>query len=175
MTTQPPLRDDEREDLVAYLDGEVDARTAQSIELKLSQDPRYRAEAASLSKSWSLLDRLPASPPTANFTSRTLERVSALRPAASPAGAGRRWRSWALAAAWAASVLLAAVLGFATVGRWLGTAHLPKPAPKPTPAEADEQLARDLRVIENQRLYDQVQNIDFLRKLAEPDLFGDEG
>jgi hypothetical protein len=141
MSKREPLNDAEREELVAYLDGELDAHTARSMEVKLSEDPRYSAEAASLSKSWSMLDLLPPSEPTSNFTSRTLERVSALRPAATPSG-GRRWPTWALAGGWAAMVVLAAGLGFAAVNRWTRAATPPKSDAPPVPPQVDEQLAR---------------------------------
>jgi hypothetical protein len=39
----------------------------------------------------------------------------------------------------------------------------------------DDLLLRDLRLIENKRLYDLVDDANFLRLLDEPDLFGDDG
>ena len=64
--------------------------------------------------------------------------------------------------AWAAAVLVAGVFGFVMVTRWLP--HDP----------SDKELIRDLRLIENKRLYDQVGSLDFLRELDHPDLFGDD-
>ena len=44
-----------------------------------------------------------------------------------------------------------------------------------SPREPGEQeLVRDLRVIENKRFYDLVDDIDFLKKLDDPDLFGED-
>src|SRR5262249_19869742 len=95
--------------------------------------------------------------PSPTFTHRTLERVSVLR----PSQVVRRPRRWIVPVAWAAGVLLAAAAGFA------GVAFL-------TPRDrTDESLARDLRVIENKRLYDPVDDMDFLWALSPPDLFGD--
>ncbi len=45
MTTPRPLSDDEREDLTAYLDGELDEQSARELEAKLGRDPNTRAEA----------------------------------------------------------------------------------------------------------------------------------
>ena len=40
------------------------------------------------------------------------------------------------------------------------------------PGEAD--LVRDLRLIENKKAYDNVEDFEFLRQLDHPDLFGDD-
>src|SRR5947209_12755642 len=107
-----PLDDDEREDLVAYLDGEADDDTARRVEAKLSLDPAARAEADTLRRTWELLDFLPRAEPSPSFTHRTLERVQPVR-STMVRPPPRPWRRWALAAGWAAAVVAAAVGGFA--------------------------------------------------------------
>jgi hypothetical protein len=75
-----------------------------------------------------------------------------------------------MAAGWAAAVLLAAVGGFLVT-------HRQTPQPQPVveeSAELDLQLARELRVLENRRLYDHVEDMEFLKGLDHPDLFGDD-
>ncbi len=76
---QPPAAEaivDLRRDLVAFLDQELDPRRAAIIETKISLDPKIRAEADSLRRTWELLDFLPKPPePSATFTSRTLEKI----------------------------------------------------------------------------------------------------
>jgi hypothetical protein len=42
----------------------------------------------------------------------------------------------------------------------------------PRPTEQD--LVRDLRLIENLRYYEQAESLDFLRELDRPELFGDD-
>jgi anti-sigma factor RsiW len=164
MTTQPPLDDEQREDLVAYLDGELDEEASHALEAKLSLDSAIRAEADQLRRTWELLDYLPKAEPSPSFTHRTLDRVSAFRPTgAQPAGPRRHRRAWLLGLGWAAAALLAVSVGYAGV-------NLVYP-----PDRTDEELARDLRVIENKRFYDAVDDLDFLRELDNPDLFGDEG
>jgi hypothetical protein len=142
MSKLQPLSDDQREELVAYLDGELDAKTAQSLELKLSQDPRYSAEAASLSKSWSMLDYLASPEPTSTFTSRTLERISAFRPPTSPGSGIKRWQTWALACGWVGMVTLSAGLGYATVNRYTAPIPPAQASQAQPPAQANEQVAR---------------------------------
>ena len=174
MTKLPPLSDEDRANLVAYLDGELDAEAARVWGARLNTDPTARAEAAALRRAWELLDYLPRPEPTAAFASRTLERVSAFRPVLGGSGVqAPLWRRpWVLGIGWAASVLLAGTVGFLGV-RALQPAPLPSPA-NVEPADIDSQLVRDLRVIENQRLYEHVGDLDFLRQLDDPDLFGDD-
>src|SRR5262249_41070651 len=69
----PQLTDEDRANLVAYLDGELDAEAAQALEAKLSVDPTARAEADALKRTWELLDYLPRPEPSPSFTHRTLE------------------------------------------------------------------------------------------------------
>src|SRR5262245_31557965 len=162
--TKSSLSDEDRAELVAYLDGELDEKATQEVEARLSRDPQARAELDTLRRTWDMLDYLPQPEPSASFTHRTMERVSALRPAVRTASF-RRWRPWAGAAGWAAALLLAGLGGYAVSSR------LAQPV-SPTVAEVDldEQLVRDLRLVENRRLYEHVDDLDFLWALADPEL-----
>jgi anti-sigma factor RsiW len=161
MTQPTALTEQERADLVAYLDGELGGEAARALEAKLSLNPSARAEAEALRRTWELLDYLPRPEPSPNFTHRTLSRLPSLR-ATQRRPAASRWRGLLWGGGWAAAVLLAALGGYAGF-RW------------GVPREPDErELVRDLRVIENKRFYDLVEDLDFLRKLDQPDLFGDE-
>ena len=62
MSYKPPLSDDERANLVAFLDGELRGTAARAVETRLTQDTRFRAEADALKQAWDLLDHLPYSP-----------------------------------------------------------------------------------------------------------------
>jgi anti-sigma factor RsiW len=159
MADQPPLNDEERADLVAYLDGQLDDERARDVAARLSLDARARTEADELNRVWDLLDYLPRPEPSPTFTHRTLERVSVVRTGAPVV---RRRRRWAVAAGWAAGLLLVAAAGFGGVVFLVPRDH------------TDEDLARDLRVLENKRLYDAVDDMDFLWELSRPDLFGDD-
>ena len=172
MAERTSLSDEDRKNLVAYLDGELDAKMARPLEAKLNQDAEARSEAEVLRRTWEMLDYLPRPEPTPTFSSRTLERVSALRPTAPANKDGRRWPKWVPGAGWAAAVLCAGVLGFA------GMSRLPKAQPPVPPArpkiDEDQLLVRELRLIENRRLYELVDDVNFLRELDDPDLFGDD-
>ncbi len=173
MARLKPLTEEERSELIAYLDGELDAKTARAVETKINLDPRTRQELETLRRTWAMLDYLPRPEPSPAFTSTTLQRASALRPATATKHAKRGWNWPALPLGWAAAVLLAAIVGFTGMRAYL---HRNRPAVVVAePADVDQQLVRDLRIIENKQLYELVGDIDFLRKLDDPDLFGDDG
>ncbi len=162
-----PLNDKDRADLVAYLDGELDPEASQLLETRLARDPAARAELDQLRRTWELLDFLPKPEPSTNFTHRTMERIGPGRTAPQPKTQPRRLPRWLFGVGWAAAALVA------LVGGYLGLTLLLTSAPAREPTDKD--LVRDLRVIENKRYYDLVDDLDFLKDLDHPDLFGDEG
>jgi anti-sigma factor RsiW len=171
MNKPTPLSEEDRANLVAYLDGELEPSASSALEAKLSLSTQGRAEAEALRRTWSLLDYLPRPELSPRFTHETLERLAAIRPRM--AASHRRWRAWVVGTGWAAALLVAATVGFAG-GRVL---HWQEPAASDPPLDIDGALVRDLGVLENKRLYDNVESIDFLRALAnagDPDLFADE-
>jgi anti-sigma factor RsiW len=174
-------------ELVAYLDGELDERSTRELEQKLQTDPELRQEADTLKRTWELLDFLPQPEPTPTFTSRTLDKLTVLRPSASQASpvltstplpvvesptrtvirpARRAWAKWAIAAV--AAVLLFAI-GYLTPALFTRSGKRTL-----KPGQADEQMAKDLRVVDNLALYQFGDDLAFLFKLDQPDLFGEE-
>jgi anti-sigma factor RsiW len=162
------LNDKEREELVAYLDGELEGKRAREVAARISLDPKVRAEAEALSRAWDLLEYLPKAEPSTGFTHRTLERLAVTHRAPRLAPAGR-WRRWVMVLGWAAAVLLVAGLSFALASRlW------PARPAAAEPVDVEAEMVRHLRVIQNQRLYELAEDLDFLLALDDPSLFGDE-
>ncbi len=165
------LSEEDRTNLVAYLDGELDEAAAQALEARLSNDPHARAEAEGLRRTWELLDYLPRAEASTSFTHRTLEKLAvqtAPRPTLRMTRSRLPW--WLLATGWAAAVLLAAAGG-------LTAANLLWPRNQVVQEETidlESQIVRNLRVIERKRLYEHVDDLEFLRELDRPDLFGDD-
>ncbi|MBI3837886.1 MAG: hypothetical protein HY288_08135 [Planctomycetia bacterium] len=161
MTTDPlPESVELHEELAAYLDGELDAQAVKRVEERLGRDPAYQAELQRLERAWDLLDRLPRATVNEAFTKTTIEMVAvaASEDAAAVQSAWpRRQRRQQLLGG--LGVMAAGLLGF-VVGHWLW----------PSP---NEQLLRDLSVLENFELYYQADNIDFLRLLDEQGLFAE--
>jgi hypothetical protein len=96
----------------------------------------------------------------------TLESVKA--PTKSTAFRTQR-RPWQVRLGWAAAILLALGAGYYfAIQFWPGTPML---APIP---DADLPMVRQLRIAEKWRLYENVDDLDFVKKLNHPDLFGED-
>lgn len=160
-----PLNEDDREALTAYLDGELDDEATQALEARLSHEPDLRAELDSLRETWGLLDFLPTAPPSPDFTHRTLDRLSlegrTTKTASVPGQRRRRVFGWTAAG------LAALLLG--TAGGGLARHYLGRPV------DPDESIVRDLRLLERFRDYGEIEDMEFLKGLDHPDLFGEEG
>src|SRR5260370_12890263 len=149
MAKLPPLSEEDRENLVAYLDGELSSKAARVLEARLNLDAEARAEAEALRRTWQMLDYLPRPEPTATFSSRTLERVSGLQTVVTPT-TDRSWPHWALKAGWAAALLLACALGFTGVSRLSGSK--PSPPDVAPPIHIDTLLPLDLTLLDTTHL-----------------------
>ena len=160
------VTEQDRDALSAYLDGELDDAALQRLEARLHTDREIRAEYVTLRQTWGLLDYLPRAAPSADFTSRTLQRLAVetqALPRPSWTDKLRRlpWRGLS----WAGAVLVALLVGHMLGARFSGPAES---------ASDDEALVRQLRVIKQWPVYQHAEDIDFVRQLDQPDLFGDD-
>jgi anti-sigma factor RsiW len=165
-----PLNEDTKAELVAYLDGELDEPATQAVEAKIASDSEVRAEIDALKQTWGMLDYLPKTSPSPNFTNRTMERLTLEKVgAAKTMPMPGRGRAWLIGACWAAAVLLAIGIGY-YVTTFFGSREA-KPAPIP---DADRPLVRNLRIAEDWRLYENADDLEFVKKLSHPDFFGED-
>jgi len=157
------ISDDGEEELVAYLDGELDSEAITRVEMRLSADADYRQRLAELQKAWELLDKLPRSEPTEAFTNSTIAMVAITANSEVETSNLRRNRlkRWVGPLA-AMAVGMAGIIGFS-----LTRAVLTDP---------NEVLIEELPVIENLDLYLYADDIEFVRSLDQSGLFagGDE-
>lgn len=163
-----PLTEDEREELTAYLDGEADATARARVEARLNSDASVRAEADALKKVWELLDTLPQAEPSPTFTSKTLDRLTAIRPVATPSTT-LPWaptQSMPRSSPWP----WLAVAGCGLLAGWLAAGYF---GPRAAPALKidDPLLVRELRLIENLPLYTTVQTMEYLGALDKTNRF----
>lgn len=160
------MNEQEREDLIAFLDGELDEEKSRTVEARLTLDTAFRAEADAMKQAWGLLDYLPQPEAPIDFTNRTLEKLN-LQQMRSSILAERKLRpGWLPGFAWAAAVLLAVLAGGGLAAvLW---------KPQANPEELHSNMVRYLGVIEKLHLYEHVDDFDFLQKLDQPDLFGHE-
>jgi anti-sigma factor RsiW len=148
---QQRLSIEERANLVAYLDGELNDAQARAIATKLTQSLTARREVDALQKTWELLDLLPRPKASEDFTARTLS-VAIHQGEGRITSAAADLAQWAgLGLAWAAASALLFVLGyFLTLRVW----------PNPT-----ARLARDLPIAESLDEYRDVGSFEFLKQL----------
>lgn len=149
------------EELVAYLDGELDAAESERIERRLSEDPEYRLQLTKLQRAWDMLDHLPRARVGDAFTQTTIEMVAVN--AEHDSSKRKRILRVRRIAAWlgvVAAGTLAVFLGYRTVHQRLDGPN--------------RQLLEDLPVVENVDLYYHAEDIEFLEELAASGVFDDE-
>lgn len=152
------------EDLVAYLDGELNEDDTSQVEETLTEEPSVRQEVERLSRVWELLDLLPESKASPQFTEKTLSAVqtgkmspdaddSDTRPVrAQPA---RAWKSRLQTAA----VRTAGLIGLLVVGSIGFNGAFRRDT------EAMDLLLNDLPVIERLDQYREAGSLEFLEAL----------
>jgi anti-sigma factor RsiW len=149
------------EEIVAYLDGELDSEAEARVARRLSDDPAYRLRLNQLQQAWDLLDNLRGTEADDEFTASTVAMVAvqAEQEAKSQQMRVVRQRSFAWLTL-AAVVLLSVVSGYVVLHRRL--------------TRADRNLVRDLPVIEHVDEYSNIDNLSFLKALERENLFPSE-
>jgi anti-sigma factor RsiW len=164
MTDSPQPRSDAgasapgREELVAYLDGELDAEAARQIEERLRTDAGLRDELHRLERAWNMLSTLPHAEADASLTKSTVEMLALEAEDDLACGAAKRGRLRLVAWGLAAALLFVAGL----VGTLTAEAFWPDP---------DAPLLSDLPVVQQIDSYQQAGSVEFLRLLRERGLF----
>ena len=151
---------DKEELYSSYLDGELTEEEAREFEAKLASSPEERANFQAMKKTWEMLDYLPKPDVTMAFTAKTMEKMQAL---SNPTVAIKEYSYGDRGLLIAAALLVLFAGGFG-----VGSLSF-----KETTRQ-DIELINNLRLYENKNLYDQIENIEFLKKLDAPDLFGQE-
>lgn len=150
------------EELVAYLDGELDARACREVEKRLSHDADYRLRLQELQQSWDLLDSLPRADVDMSFTQSTVAMIAVT----AREDADRRMTKTSRRRGWfgglvALAALTAFSLGYGVVYFRLNLAN--------------RRILRDLPVIESLDEYRYAESLEFLRMLDDSGLFLEDG
>lgn len=152
MDEEPAIDEKEREELVAYLDGELEGRAAAELEARLARSETLRREASTIQGAYDLLDFLPMPATTPDFTRRTVVFVE--RPGTKErlggTGRKRRWMGVLTGAGFLVGILAAFFAG------WRFTSAASDP---------HRQLLDDLPVIERFEEYRVARDLDLLRAL----------
>lgn len=155
------VNDESHEQLVAYLDGELDGESSRQVEERLARDERFRLELQRLQQTWDMLDELPRADVGTSFTQTTVEVVALS--AEQELQLTRRSTRRRLSLFWivtAASVFIVSVTSYVAFSRVLA-----RPA---------RQLVRDYPVIDNIELYSVADSVEFLHQLDDEGLFAQE-
>ncbi|MFV1964863.1 MAG: anti-sigma factor [Pirellulaceae bacterium] len=147
-----------RDQLVAYLDGELTPEASQAFERRLSEDPDLRRQLQLHQQTWDLLDAIPRVEVNETFTQTTVEMIAVSMEGEVQNIQHRqevKHRYYWLAGS--SGAVLACALGFFVMSSFL--------------AAPNRQLVEDLPVIENLDAFRSAQSVDFLRALKREGLF----
>jgi|SRR5436190_3766849 len=163
MTNNPSLAETTSidEEIVAYLDGELDSESEARVVRRLSEDAAYRSRLGQLQQAWDLLDNLRGAEADDEFTASTVAMVAVHAEQESKSQQVRIVRQRNLA--WLALtlvVLLSMASGYAVLYRRM--------------TRSDRNLVRDLPVIEHVDEYRNIDDVSFLKALERENLFAAE-
>jgi anti-sigma factor RsiW len=153
---QPP-----GEELLAYLDGELDAESRRRFEQQLSTSSDLRQRLKEYQQTWDLLDDLPRATVDDSFTRTTVEMVAVRAENAvaqsKTTRVQRRSLIWSLGVL---SIIATCLAGFFATWQYHS---LP-----------NEQLVEDLPILEHFDAYRNAGTLEFLRQLDEQKLFQED-
>jgi anti-sigma factor RsiW len=149
------------EEIVAYLDGELDSVAEAQVVRKLSEDAAFRARLSQLQHAWDLLDNLRGSEADDEFAASTVAMVAVHAEQESKSQHMKvvRQRSFT----WLA--LAAVILLSMSAGYYISHRRVTR---------NDRILVRDLPVIEHVDEYRNIDDLDFLKALERENLFPSE-
>jgi len=163
MTNDNPLAETTAmdEEIVAYLDGELDSVAEAQVVRKLSEDAAYRARLSQLQHAWDLLDNLRGSEADDEFAASTVAMVAVHAEQESKSQQMRVVRQRGLT--WLA--IAAVILLSMSAGYYISHRRVTR---------NDRNLVRDLPVIEHVDEYRNIDDLDFLKALERENLFPSE-
>lgn len=146
------------EEIIAYLDGELDAEAVKRVEQQLTQNPHYRLRLQQLERVWKCLDFLPEEEVNETFTTSTVELVTVeaeqdVQQAVSTSLRKRRTH-WIVGL----GVLFASTVTGFLLSSLSGNS-------------SNNDLLNDLQVIENVDQYLHADSVEFLKQLHAENMF----
>ena len=155
-----------REDLVAYLDGELPEQESQAIEESLGKNEALRSEVDSLSKTWQMLDELVPVRASEEFSAKTLASLATVKNE-EPTRRRIDWRELVAPCTGISLVALSAVLMFLLTNRPLSSTAAEELRLEATAVE-DFELIKSLHVYQAIRADnndDATSDVEFVREL----------
>lgn len=149
------------EELLAYLDGEMDADSRRRIEEQLSTSGELREKLKEYQQTWDLLDDLPRATVDDSFTRTTVEMVAIRAEDAVVESQAAKKKGRLII--WSLGLVIALLAG--AIGYLITNRHYSGP---------NEQLVEDLPILEHFDAYRNAGSLDFIRQLEEQKLFQEE-
>ena len=152
MSDSKRLSPEDRQELVAFLDGELESGVTDRLEHTIANSVAARREVETLRQTWELLDFLDLPDASPDFTRQTVEMIASddLRKEAAAEKVSRAVRQVFVAVS-----VLAGLAGCFTVG-WAVTRYWPDP---------NRRLIEELPIVERYEEYRAVGEIEFLSQL----------
>lgn len=157
------LDEEQRTELVAYLDGELDTAGAERVRRLLAENEAVRREAEELTIAWEALDALDEVRASSDFTKRTLSSIKALAEtetldeSETSSFAARRGM---ILGGWVLGIVASGVIGFCTTN-WA----IP---------QKSQDLVRDLDLMKELPKYQRVGSAELLEELDKREMFDEE-
>ncbi len=149
------------EEIVAYLDGELDSVAEAQVVRRLSEDAAYRSRLGQLQQAWDMLDNLRRTEADDEFVQSTVAMVAVQAEVEAKTQKLRVQRRRNLAwLAIAAVTLFSVAGGFFAIHRRM--------------TRENRNLIRDLPVVEHVDEYRYIDDIEFLKQLERENLFAAE-
>ena len=148
------LSTEDRENLSAYLDGELDDGGTQRIETLLVQSSVARNDVELLSKTYDLLDELPRPDAPKDFLEKTLATAK-MEQVKHPISE-QQWfittQKMLILSGWTVALVVASAIGFMVTNQYV--------------ERPDDALIQELPLIQNLDRYEEVQSVEFLDMLT---------
>lgn len=153
METFSRISPEQRSNLTAYLDGELDETESADIEKILAKSAVARNDVEQLARTYDLLDQLPRYQATTAFTERTIAtiRLETSRPDITQAAWYQKAQRSIRPLLWCLLLAAASTVGYLATQQW---------APNPANLEA-----REFDIIRNLDMYKEVGDAAFLEQL----------
>lgn len=163
MSDQKPesdLTEEQRTEIVAYLDGELDQADADKVRRMLVEDVNARRAAEELTIAWEALDSLADVKASGDFQQRTLTSIQALAETEKHTHTQPfDIRRGSILGGWILGLVTSAVVGFCMTN-W----SVPKES---------QDLVRELELLKSLPRYERVGSVELLKELEKQELFNE--
>lgn len=154
------IDEEQRTEIVAYLDGELDPEAAARIQRLLAENAAARRAAEELTIAWEALDSLDEVRASENFTQKTVTNIQALAETESARRAAPfDLKRGMMLGGWILGIIGSAVTGFCLTN-W-------------TMPEKSRELVRELDLIQSLPKYERAGSLELLEKLDDEGLFNE--